>query len=540
MAITKPSEILPIRDGVQSPNAYQVLGLTPGETDDNKITDAANQIIAQVKSVKAETDPALWKQIAAMVQTARVTLADPKKKQQLDRKLRSASEHHPSTPQSRKPTLSDPLAGLLPPGNPMKRYRPAVVSVGPVQVTEEVSVGVRVSAPSPSPPLPKSPLPKSPLPSPPLPETPLPETPLPETPLPETPPTTLEPVQTPTVIADVVVPETAAAKPIVSSTRPATRRRSKSNVVPMILSAVTLLLVILVGVLGYVLVFRDGKIAVSPDGDLVRIEMGKTTTESKGGTNPDRVDAADTIDGPEMDPPKMDSKLPTLNFNDEPESNAMQSDLADPVMELPSESMVPSTPPSSQTVPNAPTEIKPGDPETNAGADISALTGMIKTNDWLAMKAIAQEPPTLPPDPSQQQQVERLLSVIDLASYYRTGIERAVAELAAGRDFEVQAGFRVIVVSKTDDSLTVRFDAKIRTFTLNNLPQSMADRLATFQIDEGADREAAKAVYHAILSGSSPGQRDQALDQLRGIDEPIQNADRDALVETLEALLGTN
>lgn len=510
MAITKPSDILPIRDGVQSPNAYQVLGLTPGETDDNKITDAANQIIAKVKSVKAETDPALWKQIAAMVQTARVTLADPKKKQQLDRKLRSASERHPSTPQSRKATLSDPLAGLLPPGNPMKRYRPAVVSVGPVQVTEEVSVGVRVSASSPN------------------------------SPLTETPPTTLEPVQTSKVIADVVVPETAAAKPIVSSNRPATRRRSKSNVVPMILSAVTLLLVILVGLLGYVLVFREGKIAVSPDGDLVRIELGKTTNASNGETNPDRVDAADTIDGPEMDLPKMDSKLPTLNFNDDPESNAMQSDLADPVMEVPSEPMVASTQPSSQTVPNAPTEIKPGVPETNAGVDISALTGMIITNDWLAMKAITQEPPTLPTDPSQQQQVERLLSVIDLASYYRTGIEQAVAELAAGRDFEVRAGFRVIVVSKTEDSLTVRFNAKIRTFTFNDLPQSMADRLATFQIDEGADREAAKAVYHAILSGSSPGQRDQALDQLRGIDEPIQNADRDALVETLAALLGTN
>ena len=53
----------------------------------------------------------------------------------------------------------------------------------------------------------------------------------------------------------------------------------------------------------------------------------------------------------------------------------------------------------------------------------------------------------------QKEQAEALYEVADLASYYRVGIEKSVAAIPAGNDFEIAKDIRVIVVEKEMTSL---------------------------------------------------------------------------------------
>ncbi len=137
---------------------------------------------------------------------------------------------------------------------------------------------------------------------------------------------------------------------------------------------------------------------------------------------------------------------------------------------------------------------------------------------------------------SQKALAEALFELADLASYYRVGIEKAVAELKIGNDFEVTDNFRVIVVEAGENKLVVRFDAKNRSFTLDELPWSLAHKLATFSVPDNPTRQAAKAVYQAIAPKSSDAYREQSLQWLDQIQGEIEGADAGRVAETLRSL----
>lgn len=110
-------DLLPIPPGLQTPNAYHVFGLESGEQDMDKITAKVVSVIEQLKLVKAQSDPGLWQQAAKMVDQSRKILADPKRKSALDATLPQVSNQ---TAPERLPNASgDPLAGLLPSGDPL-------------------------------------------------------------------------------------------------------------------------------------------------------------------------------------------------------------------------------------------------------------------------------------------------------------------------------------------------------------------------------------------------------------------------------------
>ena len=65
-------------------------------------------------------------------------------------------------------------------------------------------------------------------------------------------------------------------------------------------------------------------------------------------------------------------------------------------------------------------------------------------------------------------------------------------------DFVVNDGLRVIVVDTGDDFLTIRYNKKNKTFRFDELPFSLAHRLATFEIPAGATRQSGVCARPAI------------------------------------------
>jgi hypothetical protein len=141
-----------------------------------------------------------------------------------------------------------------------------------------------------------------------------------------------------------------------------------------------------------------------------------------------------------------------------------------------------------------------------------------------------------PMSEAQRDEAQALFELADLATYYRVGIERAVSELNVGNDLEVTEGFRVIVVETGADLLVIRFNARNRSYTLDELPWSLAHKLATFSMPNGPSAEAAKAVYQAISPNANEDDRDQALEWLSDIQGETEGADPQRLSETVQSL----
>ncbi|MEM0926542.1 MAG: hypothetical protein AAGJ83_10930, partial [Planctomycetota bacterium] len=111
-------DLLPIDASVAKPNAYQVFGLSGSESD-REMAAAVESVCKQLKARQFECDPKLWQQAAQLVKSSRQVLANPQKRAELDRELQASLS--PSDPE---PVVSeaplDPLAGLLPSGNPLQ------------------------------------------------------------------------------------------------------------------------------------------------------------------------------------------------------------------------------------------------------------------------------------------------------------------------------------------------------------------------------------------------------------------------------------
>jgi hypothetical protein len=115
------SRLLPIPPGTDKPTPYEVFGLAAGIADQQRINAAVTQTIRQLKSQQAESDPAAWQQAARMVQQARGILNDPVLKAALDAEMNA---------------VSDPLAGLLPSGDPCA---PAEIAIAAAALGQEQS-----------------------------------------------------------------------------------------------------------------------------------------------------------------------------------------------------------------------------------------------------------------------------------------------------------------------------------------------------------------------------------------------------------------
>jgi hypothetical protein len=153
------------------------------------------------------------------------------------------------------------------------------------------------------------------------------------------------------------------------------------------------------------------------------------------------------------------------------------------------------------------------------------------------MKAAATEATEAPMSDEQKAKAEALYELADLASYYRGGIERAVAKQNAGNEIVVNE-VRLIVVETGDDLLIVKLNGRNHTYQFDHFSFSLAHELASYEVAASPTFEAAKAVYQAIAPRATEDHRAQAIQWLREINDEVEGADPQRMAETLEALFG--
>jgi hypothetical protein len=513
---TKITDLLPIPEGTREPHAYQVFGLEVGEQDSRVIAAAVKHTVSHLKSVKDSTDPKLWAKAAKVVQQARVTLADPEKKSQLDARFGIFSIEEENSPPPTKSAAVDPLAGMLPSSDPLAAMLPATNPLAPI-------------APVPSPVAVAQPA---------------------------TPHASATANQSAFEVASVTVPMVKKAKVL--------KRRRRSIVGTLAFGVFTLGMIGVISVLAWFLMFGSGQVAITNSGDGLTIT---TKPQTEG------IAVGDPANPAADDPPprEIDPVMGHLASNTPPPrdpSRSINSEIEDPLETTPLETTPMETVPMEtvpmetvpmETVPmeTVPMETTPPDPAMTpeppapeppappplteemiaaASQAIERTRELVRGAKWREMKAVAEATLALPMNEQQKSEADTLYEIADLATYYREGIDLAVKNLSIGNDFEVAADLRVIVVEKGEDLLVVRYNEKNRSFKFDEFPFSLAHKLASFSIPASPTTDAAKAVYQALAPSATQGHREEAIAWLRQITAEVEGADLKRIADMIEQM----
>lgn len=500
-------DLLPIPSGIEQPTAYDVFGLVRGEPDLQKITSAVTATIDQLKLIKDQTDPKTWQQAARMVDQARQILADPLRKAALDAKLTMGRSHRSSDDdpsiQSSNP-IADPLSGLLPAGNPLLPVSPAAPESDSISVDLPAGLfGTPAQAIDTTNRIPTA--------------------------------------DTPDPIVSVPLLEPVARSK--KSSRP--RRRSKS-VGSWVVGLSATGLVITTASLAYFVFYGPGTVQIVTSNDRIVVSTGRDDDPPVSITaQPRPLDqAADRSSRPDQDPimgalaePKSNAASPEFSRPSGLTERSRGEELESRLGTMDSEKVDPKPTPAEPQLPMDPAPADP--PMMDSDEQLKALEkvrNLVRAADWGQMKTAAEALRDMPLTNENAALAESLFQLTDLAIYYRQGIRLAIAELEVGNDFEVIDSFRVIVVDKGDDALTVRYNKKNRSFTLDEFPFSLAHKLATFQIPDTPSGQAAKAVYQAITPKATDAHRDQSIQWLAAIDGEVEGAHPKQLIETIQSI----
>lgn len=578
MPATKISDLLPLPDSITDPHPYQVFGLEDGEQDTAKISKAIRGVVANLKSVKKETDPKLWAKAAKLVQTSRVTLANAESKAQLDARFGIIAE------ESETPPCEDPLAGVLPTADPLASLLPASDPTANAAAPSPDPLAAILPAADPS----AAPAtgPQSNV------ETP------------HSQPTISVPAGSSTgAIPGNSMPagvfgtpahtpgpseSVSAGNPVVIAAEDHKRaggsrakRRRKPMLGVLMFGTFAVGMLALIGTLIYFLVFGPGTVAITNSGGQLTIstepeqEIEGPLVSPPRDVNQQRPkpQPLDPVMGnlsgdmaaPSTGPSELATQLensgqtaspPMTEDGDAREDSSMSTDRS-PAMET-SDDMEMSEPPPVPTEedvaadPNMdsepPMETDPAmdseEPEPPLTDEMIAqvdeklieVSLLIKSADWAQMKPAAEALTEMRMTDEQSGHAEALYELADLASYYRGGIAKAVKDLEIGNDFAITDDFRVIVVEKGDDLLVVRYSERNRSWSFDEFPFSLAHKLASFAVPESPTREAAKAVYQAVAPKTSPEYRAESVRILEGIRGEVEGADPKRLAETVQAL----
>ncbi|MEM8666964.1 MAG: hypothetical protein AAGG48_05580 [Planctomycetota bacterium] len=551
MPAEKVSDLLPLPNGCREPHAYQVFGLADGEQDPKTVTKAIQETVKRLKACKDETEPKIWKQAAKLVNDAKIVLGDPDQKAELDARFGIFAVPEPIVDHNSAAQTSDPLAAVLPAADPLASMLPSADPMAPAPSVRSPAQPVGTPAPSIGV--------------------------APTTGIPPTAPAVSNDLAPPAPAATLepAIPSIAVEDPRASSGRTSSRRRRSSTGLFMF-AGFMISMMGLIGVLVYFVFVMDGVISVSQrDGNLVSNQTAEGTVNGQAQTPPDKPRdpimgdfAEEFTPGPDSGRPsglvsEMDEPAP--NANDmgmgQPSGNGMTPSPAMPATE-PETGMDPEpvdpvpamdTDAAMDDEPNMESESMEPDaamePETDpkpeltdemiAEADsvLKKVEDLIRSAKWKEMLPAAEQLLETPMDKDQRARAEALHELADLATYYRGGIEKAVADLSVGNDFEVTKDFRVIVVEKGEDLLVVRFNERNKSFRFDEFSFPLAHKLASFAMPKSPGAEAAKAVYQAIAPRSNEGYIEQSLEMLEEIDPDTEEVDVARAIETLESLV---
>ena len=557
MSATKLSDLLPIPPGTRQPHPYQVLGLEDGEQDMAKINSALESIVNRLKTAKENTDPDLWKRAARLVKGAQEVLANSDKKAQLDARFGIVSIDSEDQPSGDSNT--DALAAFLPNANPLSAQEKSQDPLAAVLPTAN----------------PLAPSDNNPI------EAALTSQPS---------ETTSRTVSEPVVIADSVTdssdvnamppglfgtPSVArsggtskATSSVVVSKPQRHRKRSTTGTLLFVTFAFAAFGVI--GALAYFIFFGSGPIAVTRDDGKITISTAPQETQPKTVVAKPRPVAPDPKERP-VDPVMGGLRIgdssngkkgrPSGLTSDGPDGNDPSNGERSMVpIDLSLEAMTPTGEAIAQSSivegigengnmrTESMTEMQPGmQPENepltdamiaSADEELAKIGQLIRAANWSKMKSAAEAIFEKKLSQEQQTEAQSLFELADLATYYRVGIEKAIADLNIGNDFEISNDFRVIIVQKGPDELVIRFNARNKSYSFDELPLPLAHRLATFQMPDTPTAEAAKAAYQAVVPNTTDSFRNQAIEWLGEIEGEVEGADPSGLAETIRKLFG--
>ena len=206
---------------------------------------------------------------------------------------------------------------------------------------------------------------------------------------------------------------------------------------------------------------------------------------------------------------------------------------------------------SGNSTGSATTEINTSESETrvhtktsaalnhSAQQKLVAVRELIKTAKWKEMKRQAETLMSLKMNQVQRENAEALSEIAELATYYLAGIAKGIQAQNSGNDFEVVDGFRVLVVEKGPDSITILYNRKNKKYSLDELPLSLAHKLATFAIPGSSRQLAAKAVYHSISPQANAESRKEALTWLDELAQSSGEEDPKRIAECLKEMFST-
>jgi hypothetical protein len=556
MAESKLSELLPIDGSVANPNAYQVFGLHGGGHDDATVGRAIKRVYARLKQTKPTADPNVWKRAAQLAESARKVLEDPDRRQQLDQTLVAAGSatDSGSAKTAEEPravaTEDDPLAGLLPPVDPLAGAKPLPPSTQKNAAVLGVPPGVSPAASVLG--TPPTPAPQSADQPPPIQGTSTTQQVAAGVQPAAAPQTAATP--TPAFVAEGQ-PRSAGWSPTKSGRK---KRRKKNTGMLWFGAFVVAMLGGIVGLLHFL--NQGGRIAIntSPEqGVMVAQPMqppaGPAGNSRRGGddvlpaapasgvtetlrrrqedrANGSGLSQADPLNNPQ---PAMEPSAP---MQPPTSPNPMP---AEPDPEPQPEPAPMTEPPTSEPEPMKPTTPEP-DPETVAAnrAKIEAVESLIQSAAWDRIKPAASELLKLELSAEQAARASSLYDIADLAVYYRGAIERGLASLETGNEFAYVDNIKMIVVEATPKSVTLRYNRRDKSFTIDELPPRLTESLAALTLPmDKPDTIAAQALYRLIHPATNDAYRDDAFESLASVDGQLEQVDTKELQTVAQELL---
>ncbi|MFG0267225.1 MAG: hypothetical protein ACF8AM_19055 [Rhodopirellula sp. JB055] len=225
---------------------------------------------------------------------------------------------------------------------------------------------------------------------------------------------------------------------------------------------------------------------------------------------------------------------PASNIPSEPDNGGMspatrpnmQPDAMQPTPNPPESD--PSPPMDSPRSEATPEEIKAGE------AALSAAENALRQLDWSTMKSLAETAEKSAATDEQATRAETVYQIADLATYYRGGVSRAMANLNAGNEFNVTDAITLLVVEASANRLVARRGARNYAYTLDEVPFVVSQALAAFQLPmESETGRAAQAVYESIAAKSTPEVRADAVQILRSLQD-VEGGDALRIADWIE------
>ena len=187
-----------------------------------------------------------------------------------------------------------------------------------------------------------------------------------------------------------------------------------------------------------------------------------------------------------------------------------------------------------------PMEPEPMEPETptltpemvlQGDQEIAAVTKLIQSADWDQMKDAAEKLSQKKQlTDEQRQRADSLYDIADLASFYRGAITRGLGTLNAGAMFEVAPGLPVVVSEANSEGLSIMVDKRIKSYTLDSLPERLTEKLAEFALDaDRPDSIAGLALYRLIHPKTNDEYKADALSLLQSVDGQLEMVDTESL-----------